>query len=194
MQKKKIRPPRTKKISRISRSKSAIGGALVLLWSWVIFSYSQQPSIAPQVVYGAAIKTEVVETEVTIETETELPYSEEDLYLLSHLICGEVEGCDRKMKLYVGSVVLNRVADSRFPDNLYDVIYQNNPLQYACTVDGNIEKTPGEETIEVAKYLLENGSQLPPNVIFQAEFKQGIEVYGEPLVAPNGVIMYFCIG
>ena len=151
---------------------------------------SIKPQAKPQIVYGMPVE----ETETEVETETEALYSEEDLYLLSHLICGEVEGCDRKMKTYVGSVALNRVADSRFPDNLHDVIYQNNPLQYSCTVDGNFEKEPGEETIEVAKYLLTNGSQLPPNVIFQAEFKQGTGVYGEPLVAPNGVTMYFCTG
>lgn len=173
---------------RISFSKPGICGALVLLWGWVIFSYTQQPEVMPQIVYGATVETEVE------ETETEAPYTEEELYLLSHLICGEVEGCDRQMKTYVGSVALNRVADSRFPNDLYGVIYQNNPLQYSCTVDGNFKKEPGEETIEVAKYLLTNGSQLPPNVIFQAEFKQGTGTYGEPLVAPNGVRMYFCTG
>ena len=160
--------------------------ALILCWLWIIHSYRQQPEIAPQIVYGAPLE----ETEM----ETEVLYSEEDLYLLSHLICGEVEGCDRQMKTYVGSVVLNRVADSRFPGTLREVIYQNNPLQYLCTVDGNFEKTPGEETIDVAKFLLTNGSQLPPNVIFQAEFKQGTGTYGEPLLAPNGVLMYFCYG
>ena len=161
---------------------------LIAIWCVLIFADTRRNVIKPQIVYG-----EVVE-ETEAETETEAPYSEEDLYLLSHLICGEVEGCDRQMKTYVGSVVLNRVADSRFPDDLYGVIYQNNPLQYSCTVDGNFEKEPGEETVDVAKYLLTNGSQLPPNVIFQAEFKQGTGTYGEPLVAPNGVLMYFCTG
>lgn len=161
---------------------------LAAIWCTLIFAAGRRINLEPQIVYGSP----VLETEE--ETETEALYTEEDLYLLSHLICGEVEGCDRQMKTYVGSVALNRVADSRFPNDLYGVIYQNNPLQYTCTVDGNFEKTPSEETIEVAKYLLENGSQLPPNVIFQAEFKQGTGVYGEPLVAPNGVTMYFCIG
>ena len=161
---------------------------LIVIWCVLIFADAHRNVIKPQIVYG-----EVVE-ETEAETETEALYSEEDLYLFSHLICGEVEGCDRQMKTYVGSVVLNRVADSRFPNTLKEVIYQNNPLQYSCTVDGNFEKEPGEETIEVAKYLLENGSQLPPNVIFQAEFKQGTGTYGEPLVAPNGVKMYFCTG
>lgn len=180
MQKKKRRAPK--------RSNTGICGALVLLWAWVIFSYTQQPKIQPQIVYGATVEAKAAET----ETETEAPYSEEDLYLLSHLICGEVEGCDRQMKTYVGSVVLNRVADSRFPNDLYGVIYQTNPLQYSCTVDGNFEKEPGEETVDVAKYLLTNGSQLPPNVIFQAEFVQG-SIY-DTLLAPNGVTEYFCIG
>lgn len=161
---------------------------LIAIWCALIFVDANRVTIKPQIVYG-----EVVE-ETEAETETEAPYTEEDLYLLSHLICGEVEGCDRQMKTYVGSVVLNRVADSRFPDDLYGVIYQNNPLQYSCTVDGNFEKEPGEETIDVAKYLLTNGSQLPPNVIFQAEFVQGTGTYGEPLLAPNGVLMYFCTG
>lgn len=154
---------------------------LTVIWTLLIFVHSHaEPK--PQIVYD------------TVETETEAAYSEDDLYLLSHLICGEVEGCSRQMKTYVGSVVLNRIADSRFPNTLKEVIYQNNPLQYSCTVDGNFEKEPGEETIEVAKYLLENGSQLPPDVIFQAEFKQGTGTYGEPLLAPNGVEMYFCMG
>ena len=161
---------------------------LIVIWCVLIFADAHINVIKPQIVYG-----EVVE-ETEAETETEAPYSEDDLYLLSHLICGEVEGCDRQMKTYVGSVALNRVADSRFPNDLYGVIYQNDPLQYSCTVDGNFEKEPGEETIEVAKYLLTNGSQLPPNVIFQAEFKQGTGTYGEPLLAPNGVLMYFCTG
>lgn len=153
---------------------------LTVIWTLLIFVHSHaEPK--PQIVYGA------VET----EAESEAPYSEDDLYLLSHLICGECEGCSRQMKTYVGSVVLNRIADSRFPNTLKEVIYQSG--QYSCTWDGNFEKSPGEETIEVSKYLLTNGSQLPPDVIFQAEFVQGSGVY-ESIVAPNGVTMYFCRG
>lgn len=158
--------------------------ALASVWCTLIFSAGRHATLEPQIVYGSPL------TETEAETETEALYSEEDLYLLSHLICGEVEGCDRKMKTYVGSVALNRVADSRFPGTLRDVIYQSG--QYSCTWDGNFEKTPGEETIEVAKYLLTNGSQLPPTVIFQAEFVQG-SIY-DTLLAPNGVTEYFCIG
>ena len=160
----------------------------IIVWVIVIFQLikyrTTKPELVihPQVVFGAEV-----------ETETEALYSEDDLYLMSHLIAGEVNDCDWKMKIYVGSVVLNRMADPRFPSDLYGVIYQNNPLQYSCTVDGNFEKTPNDETIEAAKYLLINGSQLPPDVIFQAEFVQGSGIY-KSLLAPNGVTEYFCVG
>ena len=138
----------------------------------------------PQIVYGAPVEMET-------ETETEQLYSDNDLYLLSHLIAGEVNDCDWEMKIAVGSVVLNRVADPRFPSDLYGVIHQ--PGQYSCTWDGNYNKEPNEDTIEAAKYLLINGSQLPPDVIFQAEFVQGSGIY-KSLLAPNGVTEYFCVG
>jgi hypothetical protein len=84
----------------------------------------------------------------------------------------------------VGSVVLNRVASEYFPDTMYEVIYQKG--QYACTWDGNIEKEPNERAYKIAEDLLRNGSVLPANVIFQAEFKQGDGVYSK---VQN---MYFC--
>ena len=181
MREKKARAPWNQKASKI-----LLAAALVGIWCALIY-FDAHYIPKSQIVYGAAVEMET-------ETETEVLYSADDLYYLSHVIGGEVNNCDWKMKLYVGSVVLNRVADPRFPSDLYGVIFQNNPLQYSCTVDGNYNKEPNEETIEAAKYLLVNGSQLPPDVIFQAEFQQGSGIYGEPLVAPNGVRMYFCYG
>lgn len=94
---------------------------------------------------------------------------------MSHLIEGEAGGNSWELKIGVGSVVLNRVADSRFPNTIADVVFQSG--QYACTWDGNYDKEPCEESVEAAKYLLTNGSQMPSYVIFQAEFKQGNGVY-----------------
>ena len=108
----------------------------------------------------------------------------DDLYDLSHLICGEAEGCSWDMKISVGSVVLNRVADDRFPDTIAEVVFQ--PGQYSCTWDGNFYREPSEDTIEAAKYLLENGTQIDESVVWQAEFVQGNGVYDQ---IGN---MYFC--
>lgn len=118
------------------------------------------------------------------------PY-DEMAYRLSHVICGEVEGCDRQMKEYVGSVVINRVNSDSFPDTLGNVIFQQG--QYSCVWDGNYDKAPSDETIDVAIDLIENGSKLPEDVVYQAEFIQGSGVYTS-LLAPNGVTEYFCYG
>lgn len=109
---------------------------------------------------------------------------EDDLYILSHVITGEAEGCSRDMKLSVGSVVLNRVSDERFPDTIAEVVFQ--PGQYACTWDGNYYREPSQDTIDIAAELLEDGTAIDESVVWQAEFPQGSGVYD---IIGN---MYFC--
>lgn len=101
----------------------------------------------------------------------------EQLELLAHLIHAEAEGESYKNKLYVGSVVLNRMKSKYYPDTMREVIYQDKPLQYACTKDGRIELEPNKDSYKAAKELLKDGSKLPDNVIFQAEFRQGDGLY-----------------
>ena len=55
-------------------------------------------------------------------------------------------------KAYVADVIFNRVDDPDFPDNIHDVIYQKNPVQFAITVDGAIDRagyTVDEETFQI---------------------------------------------
>lgn len=113
----------------------------------------------------------------------------DDLYRLSHLIYGESGNCSKDMMVSVGSVVLNRVADDRFPDTIADVIFQ--PGQYSCTWDGNYDLAPSQEAIDVATELLTNGSAIDESVVWQAEFIQGNGVY-DSIVSPWGTVMYFC--
>ena len=104
-----------------------------------------------------------------------LEYTEEELYVMSHVIMGEAESGSWEEKIGVGSVVLNRVKDERFPNTIKDVVFQEG--QYACTWDGNYDKEPNQESVDVAKYVLEHGSQLPNYVIFQSQFAQGDSIY-----------------
>lgn len=96
-----------------------------------------------------------------------------DLYILSHIINGEAgdDNCSHELRIAVGSVVLNRVADPDFPDTIHDVVFDEG--QYEPTWNGEYEKLPSEDSIEVAKLLLEEGSQIPENCVYQAEFPQG---------------------
>ena len=111
-------------------------------------------------------------------------YTDEELYMLSHLIMGEAGGESDICQLYVGSVVLNRVNHNLFPNTIKEVIFQKG--QYACTWDGNYYKEPTERCVENAKKLLTHGSMLPDNVIWQSGIKQGDGIYE----IVDGV--YFC--
>lgn len=138
--------------------------------------------------YEATTATEATETatteattEVTPEetTEEEKEISERDLYMLAHLINGEAGASyySDKHRLYVGSVVLNRVESDWYPDTIEEVIFQKG--QYACTWDGNYDREPSESSWEIAEQLLREGSVLPKNVVYQAEFTQGSGIYEE---------------
>lgn len=127
----------------------------------------------------------IEEIEESVETEPK-PYSEEDYELLAHLIMGEAgaDWCKDEMLFLVGCVALNRVKSDKFPDTLEEVIYQKG--QYQCVVDGNFDKEPTDRCWEIALELLIDGSYIPENVVFQAEFEQGSGVYTQ---VQN---MYFC--
>ena len=102
-----------------------------------------------------------------------LSYTDEELELLAHLIFAEAgsDWCSDKMQQYTGSVVLNRMTSTRFPNTMYDVIYQSG--QYSVVRSGAINKVPNERAYNCARYLLENGSQIPHNVVYQSSCKQG---------------------
>lgn len=121
-----------------------------------------------------------------------IPYTEDDLDLLARLITAEMGASwvSDEIQLYVGSVVINRMNHELFPDTLYDVIYAKG--QYSPTWNGAINNTPDERTIENARQLLEHGSVLPENVVFQANFPQGDGTYYEYYDEVLGTTTYFC--
>ena len=59
-----------------------------------------------------------------------------DLNLLSHLVYGEARGEPYTGMVAVAATVMNRVADSRFPNSVAGVIYQSGA--YTCVSDGQI--------------------------------------------------------
>lgn len=124
-----------------------------------------------------------------VRAEAEKTYTENDLYVLSHIISAEAGNCSEDMMLSVGSVVLNRVADDRFPDTIEEVVFQ--PGQYSPTWNGAYYNEPTEGAVEVAKTLLKNGTQIDASVVWQAEFPQGQGVY-DTIESPWGSVMYFC--
>lgn len=110
-------------------------------------------------------------------TDIPTPYIPEDsdLYVLAHVLTGESQWCSDEEQIYVGSVVLNRVAHPEFPNTIKEVVFQKG--QYACVWDGNYYRVPTKRNWENAKWLLDNGSILPDYVIWQSRSKQGKGVY-----------------
>lgn len=99
------------------------------------------------------------------------------LWLYAHLAAGEAQFCSDEEQRDVISVADNRVRSDKFPDTPAEVIFQDNPIQYACTVDGNFYRDPTQENWENALYVIENGSTLPDNVLWQSDCEQGDGVY-----------------
>lgn len=112
-----------------------------------------------------------------------------DLWYLSRVIQTESGFCTQEMQEAVGSVVLNRVNDDRFPDSIPEVIEQ--PGQYS-TASYLASVEPTQEAINVAVDLLENGSKLPSDIVWQANFVQGSYVY--KTLSTSYSTMYFCGG
>lgn len=105
--------------------------------------------------------------------EVQPKYSDEDVQLLARLIESEGGIESYQCKLYIGSVVLNRLSSKQFPNTLYDVIYQvnkNGTHQFSVTItrkDGTkaIDCEPSDESLLAAQELLTNGTQLPEDVM-----------------------------
>ena len=108
------------------------------------------------------------------EEPTAFPCTKEDIEILARVMNGEAGNVKNdEWVLYYGSVVLNRIKSKEFPNTLKEVVFQKNPLQYACTVDGNYDRQPPERMYRLAEQLLRYGSIIPESVVFQATFKQG---------------------
>ena len=138
---------------------------------------------------SAVVVDNSVET-VEIPTKKEeqvVSYTEEEHEILSIIIYqeagGDAQSDDTRRK--VGSVFLNRVNSSLFPNTFKEVA--TGRRQYGTLYITGI-KWPDRASLQqeqravqraknIAKELLTHGSILPHNVIWQAEFKQGDGVY-----------------
>lgn len=170
----------------------------IILLAWLLFCIYKLPELQQrqytevkeqEQAIIASMKTSpyygeipTVQKGTTIVTTEKVPvynYTEEDLYLLAQLIQAEGGIESYECKLYIGSVVLNRMESDKFPDTLYDVIFQRNSngtAQFSVTItqaDGTraIDCVPSEDSLAAATELLNDGTQLPEDVVvFYAEY------------------------
>ncbi len=136
--------------------------------------------------------TSAAQIKAAMEADKKPKYTAEELDLLSRIIYAEAGSSwiPDWVQRMVGSVVLNRVNSSEYPNTIRGVIY--DPGQYSPTWNGAINKKPDARTIANAKYLLEHGSICPANVTGQSSAISGsgiYQTYHDDILGSN---MYFC--
>ena len=163
------------------------------IWTLVLESAAVEE---PQTVTDMMSVDEPEATEYAVLQE-ELPvYTAEDLETLALVIYQEAGGddCSDETRLMVGTVVLNRVADDRYPNTITDVATEYRQygrlywtgLKWPKRADKAEEAHAVKRAYDCATQLLDGYRALPADVIFQAEFPQGTEV----VVQQDG--FYFC--
>ena len=91
-----------------------------------------------------------------------------DYATLLNIVEAECTGGDEKSKLLVADVILNRVADSHFPDNVYDVVWQRvgGTAQFSPTQDGRMGTlTISDSTVKAVKEAI-GGKNISDGALF----------------------------
>ncbi|OJV66336.1 MAG: hypothetical protein BGO41_02565 [Clostridiales bacterium 38-18] len=91
-------------------------------------------------------------------------YSEEDLIWLARIIEAETRGGSLDKKTAVANVVLNRVASPKFPNTIYEVIYQRNqfPPAYKSSF---LTRELSQSSLMAAKRAM-MGVEIAPNCLY----------------------------
>ncbi len=98
-------------------------------------------------------------------------YNSEDVYWMSHIIYAEAGAESLLSMVAVGNVVMNRVADSAFPDTVEAVIFDRRfGIQFSPAYSGGIYMTPSEESVIAAKLALEGTKVVGDSLFFAAEY------------------------
>lgn len=155
------------------------GLTVTMMWHWQVVeadAYIREKSdgIPWAIVPGDALATPSGAEKAPM-VEPVPTWTPEEHEILTRVLTGECQTGSWELQVAVGSVVLNRVAHSAYPDTIEGVVFQKG--QYACTWDGNYYRNPTARNWEVAEFLLRNGSQIPANVVYQAQFRQGRGVW-----------------
>lgn len=96
-------------------------------------------------------------------------FGKDNVYWLAKLISAEASDQPLDGMIGVGNVVMNRVASDRFPDTIFDVIFDTkNGVQFAPVYDGRIYREAGRQAMIAARIALEGYSTVGESLFFIA--------------------------
>lgn len=118
---------------------------------------------------------------------------QEALDIVARVVMGEAGGCPWEHQVAVAAVVVNRVNSPYFADTVRDVVA--SPGQYTTLYLSGFDRTT-RTCYEAAKVALDGTDEVPDDVIWQAEFPQGTEIWWISKVDTGwfASTTYFCRG
>jgi N-acetylmuramoyl-L-alanine amidase len=97
-------------------------------------------------------------------------YNPDDLNWLSRIISAEAKGEITDGQIAVGNVVLNRRAHAKYPDTIYDVIFdRRGAVQFSPVASGTIKDKPTERSVIAAKLALDGANIVEDSMFFLNE-------------------------
>ena len=104
----------------------------------------------------------------TIEPAYCISATKEDIENLMRIVQAEAGGEDKKGKLLVANVVINRVKNAKFPNNITDVIFQKkkNVTQFSPVSNGAIYNVKISEDTRDAVYSALYGEDVSEGALF----------------------------
>ena len=99
---------------------------------------------------------------------------QEALDIVARVVQGEAGACPWMHQLAVAQVVVNRINSPLFPNTAREVVAA--PMQYTTLYLTGFEQT-SEQCYQAAKRALDGTSGVPTDIIWQAEFVQGREIW-----------------
>lgn len=103
----------------------------------------------------------------------------EDRDLMMRVATAEGEDQGEDGMWLILSVIMNRVEDPDYPDNIHDVIYQ--PYQFTSILDKRAEEAEPTEACEMAMVRIEEGEIAPEIIAFDLKNAGILEKYFEPV-------------
>lgn len=140
----------------------------------------------PTLVVPAEPEPEIETPAEVVHDKDEPTYTDEELEALALVIYQEAGGdaCSDETRIMVGNVVMNRVADERFPSTIEEVLLQKQQygrlywtgLVWPERASQSVEAHAVQRAYDCAERVLNGERLLPDDVIWQAEFIQGTEI------------------
>lgn len=103
----------------------------------------------------------------------------EDRDLMMRVATAEGEDQGEDGMWLILSVIMNRVEDPDYPDNIHDVIYK--PYQFTSILDKRAEEAEPTEACEMAMVRIEEGEIAPEIIAFDLKDAGILEKYFEPV-------------